>query len=118
MGGDVFLSSVRRGDRFFSGSLFQDRAGRRSRSSNRVPGKNLSPRRTTYDGQKHTPLIMGAQFSFWSFFIDFELMSDFFVSQKNFSTNILLFKMVSIDFQISSFESHTLVERFQNENQT
>ena len=71
------------------------------------------------ESEKKKPcLTMGAQFSFWSFFIDFELMSDFFVSQKNFSTNILLFKMVSIDFQISSFESHTLVERFQNENQT
>ena len=25
--------------------------------------------------QKHNPLIVGAQFSFWSFFLDFELMS-------------------------------------------
>ena len=50
-------------------------AGRRCRSWNRVPGKNLSPRRrTTYDGQKITPLIVGAQFSFWSFFIDFGLL--------------------------------------------
>ena len=31
-------------------------------------------RRTTYDGQKITPLIVGAQFSFWSFFIDFGLL--------------------------------------------
>ena len=29
---------------------------------------------TTYDGQKITPLIVGAQFSFWSFFIDFGLL--------------------------------------------
>ena len=31
---------------------------------------------TDDDGQKHTPLIVGAQFSFWSFFIDLELMSN------------------------------------------
>ena len=38
---------------------------------------------TTYDdGQKHTPLIVGAQFSFWCFFIDFERMSNFFVAQE------------------------------------
>ena len=40
--------------------------------------KNLSPRRRT----KTHPLIVGAPFSFWSFFIDFELMSNFFVAQE------------------------------------
>ena len=48
-------------------------------------------RRTTYDGQKITPLIVGAQFSFWSFFIDFELMSIFFAAQEKGSRQIVCF---------------------------
>ena len=46
---------------------------------------------TTDDGQKITPLIVGAQFSFWSFFIDFELMSNFFVVQEKNSRQIVCF---------------------------
>ena len=52
------------------------------------------------DGQKHTPLIVGAPFSFWSFFIDLELMSN----------------LGSLKSQISSFESYTFLRRIQNEN--
>ena len=46
---------------------------------------------TTYDGQKITPLLVGAQFSFWSFFIDFELTSNFFVVQEQDSRQIVCF---------------------------
>ena len=98
--------------------------GRRCRSWNRVPGKNLSPRRrtttTTYDGQKITPLIVGAQFWFWSFFIDFELMSNFFVVQEKDSRQIVCFSgwsLISRDSEISSFESYTLLRPIENENQ-
>ena len=104
----------------FSGSPAA--CGRRCRSWNRVPGKNLSPRRrtTTYDGQKITPLIVGAQFSFWSFFIDFELMSNFFVVQEKDSRQIVCFSgwsLISRDSEISSFESYTLLRLIENENQ-
>ena len=54
-----------------------------------LPEKNLA-RRTTYD-EKNTPLILGAQFSFWSIFIDFELMSNIFVAQKKASRQIVCF---------------------------
>ena len=43
------------------------------------------------DGQKHTPLIVGAQFSFWSFLIDFEFRSNFFVAQEKVSRQIVCF---------------------------
>ena len=77
-------------------------------------------RTTTYDGQKITPLIVGAQFSFWSFFIDFELMSNFFVVQEKDSRQIVCFSgwsLISRDSEISSFESYTLLRLIENENQ-
>ena len=76
--------------------------------------------RRTYDGQKITPLIVGAQFSFWSFFIDFELMSNFFVVQEKDSRQIVCFSgwsLISRDSEISSFESYTLLRLIENENQ-
>ena len=48
-----------------------------------------------HDGrQKHTPPFMGAQFSFWSFFIDFELKKKF--------RDILLY----VEFLANSFKAY------------
>ena len=52
------------------------------------PGKICHPDGRRTHGQKHPPLIVGAQFSFWSFFIDFELISHFFVTQEKDSQQI------------------------------
>ena len=93
--------------------------GRRCRSWNRVPGKNLSPRRTTDDARtkKHPPnrgrsiFILVLFYRFWTH------VKFFRGSRKRFSTNCLLFRMINRDSQISSFESYTLLRRIQNENQ-
>ena len=51
------------------------------------------------DGQKITPLIIGAQFSFWSFFIDFEFMSNFFVAQD-----------FSVSFETWNLQNYTMIK--------
>ena len=58
---------------------------------------------TTIDGRR--PPFMGAQFSFWSFFSRFGHMSDFFVSQKDFSRQnsmLLAWLEVISHYQLSS----------------
>ena len=48
-------------------------------------------RRTTTTYKNTPPSFVGAQCSFWSFFIDFELMSNFFVAQEKGSRQIVCF---------------------------
>ena len=96
-------------------------AGRRSRSWNRVPGKNLSPRRRTTDGQKHTPPIHGRSIFILVLFFSIRTHVRFFrVSKSFFSTKFYAFSMVRSYFALSAIESCALVEMpyFQNQNET
>ena len=66
--------------------------------------------RRTYDGQKHTPLIVGAPFSFWSFFYRFWTHVKFFGgSRKKFSTkvSILIYVLVFMWHVSWMWHNHT-----------
>ena len=104
-------------------SLSKFNSGSPCRSWNRVPGKKSV---TTTDGRtdvqrrtKTPPLILGVQFSFWSFFIDFELISNFFVALEKGFRQVFCFSgwlVETLNSQISSFESYKFLIQIQNEN--